>query len=853
MLTKRLALAVLAAGVLGGATALAQDPGWQDPPPPKKTLAERLDGFGKALFGPVMPPDQPDRNTQPPSKPTRGYLFPRNAPAAVPPRSGNAQRTNSQSATEAQNPSDPPVGADVDGNPSLQTARRVRPATARSAPSAAEPAPTQTLAPVKTGPAVPRTATESTSVPSVTAADDPVALSPPNPTTIPLHERLKNVRHSPFDEPASAPEQGSSSASDSTASTRPEGPATGQPRTGAISGVQEGVRPSPTPAVRSPGLSPQPLGAASPGVPTPARRPSAFGEPAGPPPQTNINGMPLAVPPARLTLNGQAKQESENVLLDRKGPVLSVETVGPHRISVGKEAAYELTIQNAGEVAADQVVVLVTLPEWADVASADATMGSAQAAPPGSPRAPFQWNVGRLEAKSREKLVLRIVPRQNRPFDLDISWDSKPVASHATIEVQEPKLMMRLEGPRDVLFGRREVYRLKLTNSGNGPAENVTVAFTPVGAGDNQPSSHRLGILPPGDEKTLEMELTARQAGSVTLQVEARGDGGARAVLSEKVLVRRAGLQVDLDGPSVQYVGTAAAYRIRVRNPGNAPARNLRLSANLPAGTKFLSGTEGAKLAANGGKVQWDIDNLEPGAERGLLLKCSFGRPGPSRVEVVSTADDELAVTAEALTRVEAMADLRLEVKDPAGPIAVGEETTYELVIRNRGTKSAQDVAVSVFFSNGLEATAAEGGAHRLHPGQVVFQKIPSIAAGTDLTLKVRARAQKPGTHLFRAEVLCEPLGARLVREETTHFYQDTPAAQQASGIIPEKAAAPLRREPRGTNQDVPRPLPALQQGGQPMPGASQPFQPPPGPAAPIGQPMTARPVEEQPALLPAM
>ena len=73
------------------------------------------------------------------------------------------------------------------------------------------------------------------------------------------------------------------------------------------------------------------------------------------------------------------------------------------------------------------------------------------------PHGPCRWTLGRIEARSKEKLALKIIPKQSKPFELAVRWDFKPSPSQAMIEVQEPKLMMRLEGPREVLFGEREV------------------------------------------------------------------------------------------------------------------------------------------------------------------------------------------------------------------------------------------------------------------------------------------------------------------------------------------------------------------------------------------------------------
>ena len=318
----------------------------------------------------------------------------------------------------------------------------------------------------------------------------------------------------------------------------------------------------------------------------------------------------------------------DNLLITRKGPALSVETTGPRKIAVGRESVYGVTLVNSGEVAAEEVVVFVNLPAWADVVAAEVSTGATQAAAaPGEPAKPFQWKVGPLAANGKERLTLRIIPRESRPFDLAVRWDYKPVASQAMIEVQEPKVVMRLEGPREVHYGRREVFTLKLANTGTGDAENLVVALTPIGAGDNQPVSQKIGVLAAGEEKSIEVELTARQSGDLQIQVEARGDGNIHAQLAEKVLVRRAGLQVDVEGPQMQYVGSVSSYKLRVHNPGSAPARNIKLTVAIPPGAKYLAGIENATLAANGTRLQWSVDALNPGVEQVFVDEV---QPGPA-------------------------------------------------------------------------------------------------------------------------------------------------------------------------------------------------------------------------------
>lgn len=790
---RKVVAGVLAAGI----AALAAATYAQDNRPPENRPLKALGDRIKSIFGDDLPDDQPAQ---------RQYAQP------TQPRAGGVRPTPGQRPPVVDMPADPPADP-----PSAS------PSQAPASPQYGQPTPSprrvenggwsQPLDESVTTPAAPAlTVSDGNKARGTETADSSGQTLPP------LHERLKRFRGSAFTESAT----NSATTSNGTAAGPPatESPTISQPNrsitrpwAGATAEQPKQVPTlaPPRPAADSPVVNQVPRTEPTPVLVEPSNSAADDARPAEP----KWSPGPKA--------RAEAKAESD-VLFARKSPILSVESLGPRRITVGKEAAYEITLQNAGEVAADDVTVFVTLPDWTEVAGAEASTGNTRAVPQGTSE-PYQWIVGRIEAKAREKLSLRIIPRQSKPFELAVRWECKPALSQATIEVQEPKLAMRLDGPREVFFGKREVYKLRLANTGTGAAENVGLSLTAQGTGDNQPVSHRLGTLPAGEERVIEIELTARQAGNLGIQVEAKADGNIRADLAEKVFVRRAVLEIDMEGPGVQYVGTAASYRVRLRNPGNAPAKNIQVTIALPGGAKFVSGTDGAKLAANGTRVQWTVDGLESSGERTLTLKCNLAQCGNSKVELSASGEDELAATAEAVTRVEALADLRLDVKDPEGPVPLGEEASYELHVRNRGTKTAENVEVLAYFSNGVEPTGAEGQPHRMTPGQVTFTPIPSLAPGAEVTLKVKARADAAGNHIFRAEVHCRPLGARLVREETTHFYQDGTQTASRTPVPLSSATQPGEMTPLRSadqralpvpEQNTPAALPRLQ--GEPAP-----------------------------------
>jgi uncharacterized repeat protein (TIGR01451 family) len=818
MLARKLPTALLVLAVLGITTvAFAQNDG--DGDKEKKTFFDRVDDLGKSILSPIFSDDKPKPKDTALTAETQAA--PRasatTAPAADPgvapatgARAGSilsgsapAQRTTAGT-RPATNPDvtydnmPPAVPGATDG-----TSRAIQRAPAdRSLLSDAN----TSEKPAQQPPAAsPRTPASDVPESLGSLSEKPAAGKTPSQPSQPLHQRLSSLRQSPFDadaaeEPLSQPEtpHGRTSNASTPLSTPSTPTDTAPSKPAPSSSAPESEMPTPA---RRPLVAERTKPVVDTGVSTPLAPPvdSAAGSPittektpaaiekkpvATEKTPVATEKTPAAVektPAATGDAPAAAQPDASGVLITRKGAAINVETLGPRRISVGKESTYQVDISNSGEVAGEDLMVFVSLPAWAEVVGAEATSGAAQANATGQVPGTVLWKLGHLDAKGHEQLTLKIIPRQSRPFDLAVRWESRPAASQAMIEVQEPKLILQLEGPREVLYGKKEVYRLKLTNVGNGNAENVSILLMPIGGGENVPAAHKIGVLAAGAEKLLDVELTARQAGNLTIQVDARADAGVHVELAEKVLVRRANLTIDAEGPRVQFVGAATTYALHVHNSGTALAQNVHMSVILPAGTDYISGIDGARLDASKRKLEWTIEAINPEAVQHFALKCTLGAAGVTRLQVIANGTDDLTAAAAIMTRVDAVANLVLDVTDPQGPVAVGEEANYEIRVRNRGTKEAENVQVFAYFSRGVEPVAADGAPNRLAPGQVLFQPITSLPPGAEVVFKVRAKAEIAGNHVFRAEAHCKPLGTRLVQEATNLYYADAAAAPQVA------------------------------------------------------------------------
>lgn len=537
------------------------------------------------------------------------------------------------------------------------------------------------------------------------------------------------------------------------------------------------------------------------------------GRPAGTP---SVSSLPLAPRTAltgdaaeasRESFSGTEKARIDNgdpgVLVTSAAPAITSDIRGPRQIAIGREASYRVRLQNQGGSPANAVVATVRIPSWAEVANTTATSGVVRQIAADDSAAILQWQIPRLNAQGGETLSLDLVPRVSRPLELGVTWTHDPVHTRTVVEVQEPKLKLEVTGPDEVLFNKSHVYRLTLSNPGTGVAENVKINLLPPGGGQETVSTFDVGDLKPGVSKTAEVELTAREAGKLSVQAVAIADGSLKSAALKEIFCRKPELEVDWRGPETQYSGTAATYFFRVRNPGTAAADDVSVRVSLPAGAEFVSASEGHAFDHTKREVAWRVGSLGPGDDCYMELRCKVTTPGENKLAVnAATSAGDLTDSKQGVTNVVALADLKLDVSDPPGPVAVGQEAVYEIRVTNRGASAAEEVNVVGLFSNGLEPERGEGAPYTVSDGRVAFRTINKLPAGQDIVLQIRAKATEPGTHVFRAEVLCRDLEIKLAAEETTRFYKDDLAREPATASEALRAEAPASSSQASTSDN---------------------------------------------------
>ena len=352
MPVKQIARWVLLLGLLAVAnTASAQEDATQN-----KSFFDRLDDFGKGIVGIFVPADKTKdaKDADIPVAKDNAQSFGR--PAWGQSSDGLPESPRAGSILSGDTRTPPPPIAQTPSRGSLtQTSADTLPMMPAAGAMVVKPVRTQPadVLPFETPNLSETSKPGNSQVPSPAAGVPDSYTQPaeivatPKPTIRPLHEQLLGLRQSPF----------------SSGELHESGPQSDLPA-GRAAGVSASSQSSPS---------------GSSDVSTVAKRPSA------------AQGVGLAARGANDPLTGpslgtstaapaspETQSNADNLLLfTRNGPVLAVETLGPRKIAVGKESTYEVSIVNTGEVAPDDLLVFVSLPDWAEVLATEATTGSA--------------------------------------------------------------------------------------------------------------------------------------------------------------------------------------------------------------------------------------------------------------------------------------------------------------------------------------------------------------------------------------------------------------------------------------------------------------------------------------------
>ena len=451
---------------------------------------------------------------------------------------------------------------------------------------------------------------------------------------------------------------------------------------------------------------------------------------------------------------------------------VTVDVQAPPSMNLSKDATLKLIIRNTGTADAFNVRVDDELHENLKFVSSLPEMtvsGGGQH---------LSCVLSTLPGGSDRVITIKVIPTKTGPFDHAATVRFETGCKSRTL-VLEPKLKVDIiANPTvgKVLKGQQVEFHISIHNTGDGPARNVAIQAKlskglkhESGPRGEEQMLYELSLpelLPNAIEKLDPLVADAILGGEQSCTVTASSDDVVsnkdEAVNVKKIEVVEPKLKLALDGPDQRFTDTVADYKVTVENPGSAPARKVRVLVTLPVSGKLVKYSPDGRYDKTTSKLYWTIDQIDPGA-KAMTLPFQVRMGGIGRYEVLADAVGEgaLKVNERKTTEVNGIADVDLVVSESKRVVDVGGSTTFQIRLRNYGTKDATHLQVTANLSPNLKFIEAGTGAgsrevqvqHNEKDNAVKFVEIDKLGPGKELILGVLVKVDGPEPKLATCRV----------------------------------------------------------------------------------------------------
>ena len=344
-----------------------------------------------------------------------------------------------------------------------------------------------------------------------------------------------------------------------------------------------------------------------------------------------------------------------------------------------------------------------------------------------------------------------------------------------TLVAVQPKLTLTKVAPAEVLVCDPIPMRLTVSNPGSGEARDVKITDElPEGLTTVQGDktvTFNAGTLKRGDSREFEFTAKAAKAGTYVNKAVAVAEDGLKAEATATTVVKQALIGVTKTAPKRTFVEGRVKYDITVANKGDGVAREVLIKDTIPAGMDFISASNRGMAVDD--VVTWKIDSLNPGATLSVsvTLRARAITNAKNTVSVTSLCADP--VKASAQTQVLGIPAILLEVVDLEDPVAMGQETTYEITATNQGSADGTNIAITCELEENAQYISSVGptkGAHK--DGVITFEPLGRLAAKAKATWRLTVKAMKAGDVRFRAKMDTDQLQRPVIETEATNFYE---------------------------------------------------------------------------------
>jgi len=450
-------------------------------------------------------------------------------------------------------------------------------------------------------------------------------------------------------------------------------------------------------------------------------------------------------------------------------PRLTIEKQAPNRSVLGEPMVYRIVVKNVGRIPAHKVVVTDRVPKGATLSGT-------------IPRAELDnstliWQLGTIKPGQQQKIAVKVIPTSEGEIGSIATVNFASEIAAAT-QVSSPHLQITLAAPGQVYVGQTVTLQFTISNMGTGSATGVVVRnLIPNGLqhAKGNDLEYDVGTIPAGQQKTVTLNLAAKQAGQVINRAIVTAEGGVTAETQAELVILGSSIKLSRTGPNRRHLGRVSMFENIVQNASQQPAAELTVVETIPVGFDFVEASDGGQYNERKRTIAWRIAQLGGMQQKSLRVKLVPKSPG-SYTSVVRVYDANGNSTEQAMrTEVISYAALDVDISGANGTVAVGEKVTQNIRVRNRGTAAATNIRLKVVVPPQLRILTFSGAQQGVVQNQnVMFAPVAHLDPNTDAEYQVVLQAVQEADARLKVDVQSDEMQKPLSQQEAVIIYQET-------------------------------------------------------------------------------
>ena len=480
-------------------------------------------------------------------------------------------------------------------------------------------------------------------------------------------------------------------------------------------------------------------------------------------------GSPPAIKRVKSDEEFTRSEEAYKIPLNRSAstPIVTVEIGSPSEVNLDEETNVKFRLRNAGSRKVQEIAFAIELPSHAKFISAKPSPTSEQ-------NGQLTYTVSDLAANKEREISVRVVPTEKLPMDFRTRMEVIDV-NKTVVDVRQPKLLMTVNGPKQVNIGGETTHTVSIKNVGDGLARKVRLQ-------GNFPDELRFlkqqGMsspkdLKPGENLIVTIQSLAKLPGEVKLDFTAEGECVAANNVDAPLKISQPELKVLAVGPNMNFVDRDGIYSIKVDNSGEVDVSDVAVALAIPRGMEVTTINRQAKLDETSQTLTWKFESIKARSNETIQLRAVSKQPG-EQVCRISVASNETRKSEFMLkTAIAARADLSIDMANNSGPVQVGSKATFDVNVVNKGSQSASDVEVVIELPPSLMAVAKDNTGVVVDEGKNSISFLSSqVKPGKKLSFTFTALGVAKGEHIVRSALKAGGSERRIIVEESVYVYE---------------------------------------------------------------------------------